>query len=327
MDAMLLPGLREDLELVNKEIRRRLKPTLTQGRLRDILTDVTGRSGKRYRPLLALLSARCGQAYEAHRPLLGKLGAVIEMIHMASLVHDDIVDNSPLRRGQATVQSRYGKDMAVYTGDFLLARTMHLVFTEGLESVGDQLCEAIERMCRGEIGQFDCRFRLDTPVERYLENISGKTVALFETAMRLGCQVAGGERSTVEQLARFGRHLGYLFQIRDDLLDFLSSEAREGKPIHADFREGVFTLPVLMSRADPEAYAVLSELAELARQGRFSEAETQRLTLAVQSGGGLEAARAEMAYHSACARRLTEGLPAQIGGVLRGVLDRLELPD
>ena len=327
MDDFQLPRLRADLELVNRELKRQFPPEQEQGRVRDILADVTGRSGKRYRPLLLLLSARCGPNYAAQRPLLCKLGAVIELIHMASLVHDDIVDDSPLRRGQATVQSRYGKDMAVYTGDLLLARTMKLVFTEGLGQTGAALCETIERMCRGEIGQFDCRFRIDTPVERYLENIAGKSVALFETATRLGCQLAGGSADTVRNLSRFGRHLGYLFQIRDDLLDFLSSEAREGKPIHVDFREGVFTLPVLFASSSPKTRAELAELAELARQGRFASAETERLTAAVRRSGGLEAAKAEMEYHRASARRLTESLPSAIAQAFRGILDKLDLPD
>ena len=326
MIETLQAELRADMEGVDAVLDRLLTVEPELGRLGDILREVAASRGKRYRPLLLLLAARCGPDWQTKRPALHALGAVIELIHMASLIHDDIVDDSPLRRGRATVQSRFGKDMAVYAGDVLLARAMRFIFEERLYGAGLETTRTIERMCRGEIGQFDCRFRLDTPVERYLDNIYGKTVALFESACRLGCETAGADSAVADALGRFGRRLGYLFQIRDDLLDFVSDESREGKPVHADFREGVFTLPVLFAYQRPKARDALAELAARAREGGFSDADAAALNTLVRQSGGLDQAAACMREHSAAAVRLAEALPQPAGAALAGLVHKLALP-
>jgi len=326
MDFWQLPGLMADMELVDSYLTQFLPPEPETGRVGEIISAVTEGKGKRFRPLLLLLAGRCGPRFGEVRDRLCKLGAVVELIHMASLVHDDIVDDSPLRRGQATVQARFGKDMAVYTGDLILSRTMGMVFSEGLQDAGALICETIERMCRGEIGQFDSRFHLDTTVERYLSNIEGKTVALFEAACRLGCRAAACDETLTEAVARFGRHLGYLFQIRDDLLDFLSEEAREGKPTHADFREGVFTLPVLLAYRESDNRDAFRSLSDAAWAGRFGEAETRELDRLVRECGGLAAAKGELEYHRSAALRLSELMPPSVGAAFRGVLGKLTVP-
>ena len=322
-----MQGLQADMRLVDRYMMEFLPPNKEQGKMGEIINAVMSAKGKRYRPMLLLLTGRCGPNFPAARERMCKLGAIIELIHMASLVHDDIVDDSPLRRGQPTIQSRFGKDMAVYTGDMILGRAMGILFREDLGQAGSLFGATIEDMCRGEIGQFDNRYRTEGTVDDYLDNIYGKTVSLFETACRLGGMEGGCSQETVEKLAEFGRHLGYLFQLRDDLLDFLSEETREGKPTHVDFREGVFTLPVLYALAHPDYHKEVCELAMLAEQGMFFAEEADRLDWAVRSSGGLLAAVEQMDAHRHQAVRLAAALPNhEVSGNLQKLLSKLDLP-
>lgn len=321
-------GMQENLNRVRRFLAEFLPPEREQGRMEDILTAVMSSKGKGYRPLLLLTAGRCGPSYESARDNLCRLGAIVELIHMASLVHDDIVDDSPLRRGQATIQNRFGKDMAVYTGDMILARTMGIVFREGFYQAGTLLCSTIENMCRGEIGQYDCRFHIDTPVETYLSNIYGKTVALFEAVCRIGGMESGCGEELCETLAAFGRHLGYLFQIRDDLLDFVSAESREGKPIHMDFREGIFTLPVLYTYGNPAYRDAVAALAQEAKNGTFFDEQTKQLDHLVFRSGGITATVEQMELHQNAALELTNLLPKDsVARELREILQGLTVPE
>ena len=327
MTVFDLPGIQTDMRLVDRYMMEFLPPEREQGKMGEIIEAVMSAKGKRYRPLLLLLAGRCGPNFAQNRERLCKLGAIIELIHMASLVHDDIVDDSPLRRGQQTIQSRFGKDMAVYTGDMILGRLMRVMFQEDLGKAGALLGETIEHMCRGEIGQFDSWFRVDRSVEDYLDNIYGKTVALFVTACRLGAMESGCDQKLTDTLAMYGLHLGYLFQLRDDLLDFVSDEKTEGKPIHMDFREGVFTLPVLYALAHREYHDAVKELASVARHGKFTSHHADKLDWVVRYSGGLTATVAQIDAHQQEAARLAAALPVpEITKAFREILKRLELP-
>ena len=323
-----LQGLKADMALVDQYMLEFLPPKREWGRMQEILTAVMSAKGKRYRPMLLLLASRCGPNRAAARERVCKLGAIVELIHMASLIHDDIVDDSPLRRGQQTIQSRFGKDMAVYTGDMILGRAMGILFRENLSQAGGLLGATIEEMCRGEIGQFDSRFQTDGTVDTYLQNVYGKTVSLFETACRLGGTESGCSQEEIETLAAFGRNLGYLFQLRDDMLDFLSDEEQEGKPIHMDFREGVFTMPVLYALEQSDYHAEIQRLAQLAKDGLFSAYEEVQLDWVVRSSGGLDATVERMDFHRRRAIQLAENLSNdEVSATLKILLSKLTLPD
>ena len=322
-----LPGIQADMRLVDRYMMEFLPAEQERGKMGEIISAVMSAKGKRYRPLLLLLAGRCGPNFQASRERLCKLGAIVELVHMASLIHDDIVDDSPLRRGQQTIQSRFGKDMAVYTGDMMLGRIMSILFREDLGKAGALLGSTIEDMCRGEVGQFDSRFCLDGSVEKYLDNIYGKTVSLFVTACRIGAMESGCDEKLTDALAMYGLHLGYLFQLRDDMLDFVSDEEQEGKPTHMDFREGVFTLPVLYALAHRDYWETVKELASLAERGQFTSHNTDKLDWAVRYSGGLSATVAQIDAHQHEAERLAKVLPVpEITRAFMEILKRLELP-
>lgn len=305
-----LPGLRSELERVDAYLTQFLPPDWEAGKTGEIVRAVMGQSGKRYRPRLVLIAGRLGPGYPACTDRLCKLGALVEFVHMASLVHDDIVDDSPLRRGAPTVQSQFGKDMAVYTGDLILGRVLFVLLREGLRDSGMLIGRTIEDMCRGEIGQFDCRFRTDATQKDYLEHVYGKTASMFVTALTVGGMESGCTAEALSVLEELGAHLGYLFQMRDDLLDLTSEEVREGKPVRSDFREGIFTLPVLHALADPIYGPAMQALANRAAAGVLTPADLTELDRLVRVSGGLRMAVEAMEERRRAAAKLLAKLPA-----------------
>ncbi len=198
------------------------------GAVAEILADLKKSKGKRLRPGLLLMASRYGADFRKTREKLCRLGALVELVHMASLVHDDIVDDAPIRRGLPTTQAKYGKDMAVYAGDLILSRIVQSLFRDGFEPVGKDFGDTVEAMCLGELGQMECRFREDATAEQYMRNIYGKTAALCRLACLAGARMSGCSEEIQAQLEQLGIHFGYMFQIRDDLLDFVSDSAAEG---------------------------------------------------------------------------------------------------
>ena len=216
-----------------------------------VLDDAASSQGKMIRPRLVLMAGSFGTDRDDVRERLYKLAAVVEMTHLASLIHDDIVDDAPVRRGKPSVQSKYGKNAAVYAGDFLMSRITFYLMREGLNRAGMVIAQAVEEMCAGEIGQAMCRYKEDVTIDQYLQNIHGKTVALFRACCRIGAMESGCDERVSRMLESFGECLGYMFQMRDDLLDFVPDSSMIGKKAHQDFREGIYTLPVLLAREQP----------------------------------------------------------------------------
>lgn len=304
-----VPGLDDELALVDSYIDQFLHADLDTDDTDNILRTVREGRGKMIRPSLLLLAGRFGPGYPVCRDLLCRLGAMVEIIHMASLVHDDIVDDSPLRRNRPTAQSRFGKDMAVYAGDFMLCRAMFHMFGQDFPEGGMLLCRAMEEMCRGEIGQFACRWDTETTMDTYLVNIRGKTVALFTAACRLGAMASGCGENLMNRLARVGEHLGHMFQLRDDLLDYLSEESREGKPVHKDFSDGIYTMPVLYALGNGGCGQRLREIARCdAGHEAYADllCEMRRLVCA---SGGIEFTRGQIENHAVQAQRQLSMLP------------------
>ena len=202
--------------------------------------------GKRLRPLLTLAGARlCGYAGERHV----KLAACVEFIHTATLLHDDVVDESALRRGLASANAVFGNKASVLVGDFLLARAFLLMVGDGSLKVLDILSRASATIAEGEVLQLVTQNDLATPEERYLEVIRGKTAALFAAACQVGAVVADASPAQEAALADYGMQLGIAFQLVDDALDYAADQARLGKTVGDDFREGKITLPVLLAFA------------------------------------------------------------------------------
>ena len=317
-------GLREELKIVERNLAEYLSAEGNASQIRDILQDVSLSGGKRLRPQLLLLSARFGPDCEEKKERLCRLAALIEMVHAASLIHDDIVDDSPLRRGRPSIQSRYGKDRAVYAGDLLLSRIVKQLFREGFYQVGELFGRAVEEMCIGELGQMQCLFDADAPVDRYFANVDGKTAALCRLACGAGALESGAAQKTAEQLVIFGENFGKMFQIHDDIMDFVSDASSEGKPVRADFRKGILTLPVLYAVKTEEAGDRIRALLSKAEKGQFSDDDSAELVRLVRMSGGIREAKRDLGRFAASAHEALQELPpCRARDILAGLVARM----
>ena len=233
---------------VKQRMRQIAKHPFEESLVGKVLDDTLDTNGKMIRGTLLILAASFGPKLQEKKEKIITLAAMVELTHLASLIHDDIVDESDFRRGKPSIQSKYSKDAAVYAGDFLMARINYYEAKEKLNQSAALLSKAIEEMCAGEIGQALYRYNADTEIEQYEKNIEGKTVALFKTATLIGATEAGATKKVTNTLERIGTLLGYMFQLRDDLLDFTSDKYHLGKEGQKDFKEGIYTMPVLAAR-------------------------------------------------------------------------------
>jgi octaprenyl-diphosphate synthase len=198
--------------------------------------------GKRLRPLLLLLVAKaCGKVTPSHHVL----AAVVEMIHTATLVHDDVLDDASTRRHVRTVNARWGNKVSILFGDLLFTNAFHLSSTIGDARACEWIGEATNRVCAGELRQTTERGNLDLDEDAYFTIVEGKTAALTECCGRLGAVYAGADPETVKRLAGFGRDLGIAFQIADDVLDLTGSEKTMGKTLGTDLAQRKLTLPLI----------------------------------------------------------------------------------
>ncbi|MCL1905980.1 MAG: polyprenyl synthetase family protein [Clostridiales bacterium] len=326
MDELLfsVKGLSAELSFVDGYIGEFLCTDFETGPVAQVLSGARASRGKMIRPLLLLLAARFGPQYQARHQRLCKLGAMVEIVHMASLIHDDVIDDSPLRRNRPTMQHLYGKDMAVFAGDFMISRVLRHLSEERLNREGVGIGRTIEEMCRGELGQMSCRWDTKTTVDAYLRNIYGKTVALFVEAMRLGAVTSGACERVVNRLTAIGEHIGYMFQMRDDLLDFISDEGQEGKPVHRDFADGIYTLPVLYAFTQPSCGQRLKEIAGQDSLSSGYEDLLPEMGKLVRQSGGIDFCRRQIENHAVLAYRQIAALPAgEAGQGLSTLIERV----
>ena len=260
----------------------------------DVIRSAVGTTGKMVRPKLLLLCSGFGPDHKEKYERLCMTAAMVELTHAASLVHDDIIDDSDLRRGKPSVQAKYGKDAAVYAGDFILSRVTYWELKEKLYDAALMLSRTMEEMCRGEIGQDLCKYREDVTCEEYLQNIIGKTAWLFRTACMLGAMEAGCDKETVEKLGQFGEYFGIMFQFRDDVLDYTATQKEAGKDTHKDFNDGIYTIPVLMAMRSPEARRKLIPLMRMNRRRQLTVEEMKKVEEAVIRYGGVKQAKDEI---------------------------------
>lgn len=318
-----IPGLEEELGRVADRAREMTKDALLRQPLSEIVDSVFTAPGKLLRPALLLLFGRFGPDCASSGERLCSAGAVVELTHMASLIHDDIVDDAPFRRGRPTVQSAYGKDMAVYAGDYLLSRVLDCLMRPDMAQAGQVLSRGISDMCIGELGQHAARFDVQTDENRYFMNISGKTAALFSASCEMGALISGGTRYTVSAASRFGHSLGVLFQLRDDLTDCLPESVEAGKKRGMDFINGIYTLPVIYSFADSEYGAKLRELAASAA-AMEPEAVFGALYEYITKAGGVDYTRWIMKqYRERALNSMTQLPNLELKPQLASVLDLL----
>ncbi len=214
--------------------------------------------GKRIRPMIALVCSRIGNEGISQKTIA--LAAALEMIHMATLVHDDVIDDASMRRGQPTVREKFGDKPAMYCGDFLFARAISLLSSVDNRDVHRIMSEAIVSIVEGEIDQLGDFYNWNQNLRRYLRRIERKTARLISVSCSLGALVGGADRTTSIRLGRFGYYTGMAFQITDDILDYVGEESTVGKPVGGDLRQGNLTLPALRAQAVGEDGASLRRL-------------------------------------------------------------------
>lgn len=236
------PDIFNELKLTEDFIK---KNTHSRNKLlSEIINDLVSAGGKRLRPAFAIISAKFG-TYDRDKVI--SLAGALEILHTATLVHDDVIDRAKLRRGRVTVAEKYGADMAVYTGDFLFTKAVLMLSRDISIERLDKVAQAIKTICEGEVDQFEDKYNTNTSILSYLKRINKKTAVLFTAACGLGAGITNCPEQIVKSLARFGFYYGMAFQIRDDLSDILFDTSITGKPAGSDIMKGTLTLPVIYS--------------------------------------------------------------------------------
>ncbi len=296
--------LAEDMEAVNALIRTRMASEHAP-RIPEVTAHLVEAGGKRIRPMMTLAAARiCGYAGEDHR----KLAATVEFIHTATLLHDDVVDESGQRRGRPTANLLWDNKSSVLVGDYLFARSFQLMVETGSLRVLDILANASATIAEGEVLQLTAAQNLGTTEAVYAQVIRGKTAALFEAATQVGGVIAGAPEAQVTALARYGDALGMSFQIVDDLLDYGGASGAMGKNTGDDFRERKLTLPVIkaVAKAGAEERAFWSRVIE---KGDQRAGDLERALRLMQSHGTLEETRDEALRHANDAKAALAQVP------------------
>jgi len=283
--------IEEHLNTFNRTLPQRVRSQVPL--LNVVLRYLLRNRGKQLRPMLVFASAgACGTITE--RTHIG--AAMVELLHTATLVHDDVVDQAPLRRGIASINAIWKNKIAVLVGDFLLARGLLLAVEHGEFDALRVTATAVRRMSEGELLQVQRWRKRNVDEGTYLRIISDKTAALIAACCHIGAISAGADQSLQQRLATFGEHLGMAFQIRDDVLDYISRSSILGKPTAHDIREGKMTLPLLRALAnapDYEANAIRTLMQSSARKNGGAD----RIVAFVKRYSGIESAMATAAHH------------------------------
>ena len=296
--------LAEDMGAVNALIRDRMASEHAP-RIPEVTAHLVDAGGKRLRPMLTLASARlCGYGgpYHIH------LAATVEFIHTATLLHDDVVDESRQRRGRPTANLLWDNKSSVLVGDYLFARSFQLMTETGNLRVLRILSDAAATIAEGEVLQLTAAQNLATTEAVYLQVVRGKTAALFSAATEVGGVIAGRPEADIRALFDYGDALGISFQIVDDLLDYWGSEAT-GKNIGDDFRERKLTLPLIkaVARADDAERAFWTRVIE---KGDQRDGDLEQAIALLNRHGTLEETRAEALQWAARAKAAMQSLPA-----------------
>ncbi|HEX8003738.1 MAG TPA: polyprenyl synthetase family protein [Mycobacteriales bacterium] len=296
-DPVLEAAIRSGLDAVETMLRQSVKsnyPFVTE--TSRYLVDA---GGKRFRPLLVLLASQFG---DPASPAVVPAAVAIELTHLSTLYHDDVMDEAPLRRGTPSANSRWTNTVAILTGDFLFARASEITADLGTEATRI-LAQTIAVLCEGQIRETLGPGPADDPVDHYLSVLAEKTGSLIATSGRLGSLLAGADAAAVDVLTRYGATIGMAFQLSDDVLDVASSSGESGKTPGTDLREGIRTLPVLYAlRADPSLAPVL--LADLTDDAAHAAA-----LATLRSHPAMAEARATLEAYAAEAKSIAADLP------------------
>ena len=314
---------RADMAAVDALIRRRLASDVVL--INQVAEYIIGAGGKRLRPMLLLLAARAtGGKAETFAGEAQQLAAVVEFIHTATLLHDDVVDESDLRRGRRTANAVWGNAASVLVGDFLYSRSFQLMVELDRMPVMRLLADTTNAIAEGEVLQLLHVRNPDTDEAAYLRVIERKTAVLFAAATRLGAMLAGSDEATCNALHDYGLNLGYAFQIADDVLDYASDAQTLGKNLGDDLAEGKATLPLIhaMAHADAPTRAAMRDAVEHGDSAALPE-----VLAAIRASDSLAYSRHRAADYAAAAEAALDGLGDNpymhaLRGLARSAVDR-----
>ena len=299
------PALRTELELFEQSMRQEFHAKKNiEAYLDSLSLRVIGSGGKRLRPAMLMASAMLGQ-YDRSKTL--QAAKSIELLHTATLVHDDIIDNAPLRRSVPTVNATEGVHTAIFTGDYIYVKSILALAESGMPlDYLREVARAVEAVCVGEVEQY--RGRGNIPgFKTYVSRAVRKTGVLFAASCAMGAHLGGLPDNLVKQAGRFGGYYGIAFQIKDDLLDMLETPHTIGKPVGNDLKEGVVTLPVLLAAArDPQ---LKGRIETLLQSKKINQKQILGLLGEVISAGGANDAQAVMGKYVNKAQRALGKLP------------------
>jgi heptaprenyl diphosphate synthase len=321
LEALGLPRLQEGL----LDLEPLLTASVVTGDsfLDDVTTHLIAAGGKRLRPLLALATATGGARQPTQDDLLG--GVAVELVHLASLYHDDVLDEATIRRNVESVNSRFGNLVAIVAGDYLLARSAAIAAGLGTE-IAALLADTLAKLCQGQVSEVRSAFQTTRTREDYTTAIAGKTAALTATSCRIGALTGGLPAAEVDACTEYGHCFGVVFQIRDDILDITATEGELLKPAGQDLAEGIYTLPALVALDDPDSGPDLRAL--LGKP--LAQPERDKAREIVAASPGIAASVEEARTYVERAKAATAGitLPELRGGLSRLVTELLsDLPD
>jgi len=272
---------RDDLRKVDACIRRELDSDVLM--IPAIGNYIVDSGGKRLRPLLCILSARLF-SYQGERHI--PLSVVVEFLHTASLLHDDVVDSSEVRRGTPSANGVWGNQASVLVGDFLFSRSFEMMVADGHMEILALLSKVSNTLAEGEVLQLVRTFHLEMTEAQYLEVVESKTAILFSAAAEIGARVSGQSDETIRRMAEYGMCLGVAFQLMDDVLDYAAEAQDVGKPVGHDLEEGKITLPLIHAMQQDAGLAAMVEA--IAERDGYAEGEREVVRDRVQAAGGVQ---------------------------------------
>ncbi|RLQ95097.1 heptaprenyl diphosphate synthase component II [Falsibacillus albus] len=296
---MMYSFLKADIDLIEKELEAAIEshsPLLSEASLHLLQAG-----GKRIRPVFVLLAAKFGE-YDIH--ITKNVAVALELIHMASLVHDDVIDDAELRRGKPTIKAKWDNRIAMYTGDYIFAKSLEYMTKIEHVEAHKILANTIVEVCIGEIEQIKDKYRYDQNLRDYLRRIKRKTALLIAVSCQLGAIASGVDEQIHKKLFLFGYYVGMSFQITDDILDFTSTEKELGKPAGSDLLQGNVTLPVLYAMKNEEARTRITLVNE-----ETSKEEMLHIIEFIKSTDAIEKSHALSQRYLDKALHILEGLP------------------
>lgn len=305
-----------ELQTVEEELYKTIADS--DGPAKDICLYALQAGGKRIRPTLVLLASKCFSREQVPLKAI-PIAVAAELIHLASLIHDDIIDGADSRHGKLSVNSRWGNKIAVLAGDTLFAKAFEILSRYGLHDVLELMVEAIKDMCSGEIEQAMDSFNPDQEEDGYYRKISKKTAKLLAVCCQSGSLISAPGREYADTLREFGLNLGYAFQITDDILDLTGEKEKLGKPVGLDLAQGTLTLPMLTLLKNPDYGTWFKRIITEQKQGAEIIMELKKVMV---ESGALQYAQEKALAFSQAAIALLDTIP---NGESRDILSQLAL--